>query len=259
MLSKAPFYNSHIKNAIVAFGRVFSGIQIVRADHNDPTKNQLLDIPLNYAPKEKWLVRIEQDPELTNQVYTVLPCMSFEILGYTYDPTRKLNRMGRISRNADPVAPLTEMSVRNEVFTPVPYNLDISLYVLTKTQGDNLQIIEQILPIFTPEYTVNIASMPDLQLSDNLPIILNSVTTQDDYDGDFQTRRFVTTTLSFTLKLNLYSGIASNKIIHTTKTGFHITPTSTNILADNTTAGEIAVSVGTIPGLPTTDTWITNF
>lgn len=211
MLGSTPYYFKHIKNSIIAFGRVFSNVQIVRENPNDSAKNQTLEIPLSYAPKEKWLVRIEQDPTLENQVHTVLPRMAFEITGYAYDATRKLQRMNRVKN----------ISSSANVFTPVPYNIDISLYVLTKTQEDNLQIVEQILPIFTPDYTIKITSVPDLALENDLPIILNSISVQDDYDGDFQTRRFVTTTLTFTLKLNLYRGVDNTgKIINRTITSF---------------------------------------
>ena len=99
------------------------------------------------------------------------------------------------------------------IYTPVPYNIDISLYILTKTQEDALQILEQILPTFTPEYTLTINAVPDLNVKLDVPIILNSVTSSDEYDGDFQTRRNVTHTLSFTLKTNLFGSLANKKVI----------------------------------------------
>jgi hypothetical protein len=102
----------------------------------------------------------------------------------------------------------------NYVYTPVPYNIDISLYVLTKTQEDGLQIIEQILPTFTPEYTLAIKTVQDMNIVLDVPVILNSVSVQDDYDGDFQTRRFVTHTLNFTLKTSLFGPISGQGIIN---------------------------------------------
>ena len=101
------------------------------------------------------------------------------------------------------------------MYTPVPYNLDISLYILTKTQEDGLQIIEQILPTFTPEYTLSINVVPDMSVKIDVPIILNSVSVQDDYDGDFQTRRFVTHSLNFQMKMNLFGPISNNDVIQT--------------------------------------------
>ena len=101
------------------------------------------------------------------------------------------------------------------MYTPVPYNIDISLYILTKSQEDGLQIIEQILPTFTPEYTLTINAVPDMNVKLDVPIILNSVNVQDDYDGDFQTRRFVTHTLQFQMKANLFGAIGGKNVIDT--------------------------------------------
>jgi hypothetical protein len=101
------------------------------------------------------------------------------------------------------------------MFTPVPYNLSLSLYVLTKTQEDALQIIEQILPTFTPDYTLMVNAVPEMNIVQDVPVILNSVAVQDEYDGNFEIRRFVTHTLNFTLKMNLYGGLSNTGIIET--------------------------------------------
>jgi hypothetical protein len=163
-------------------------------------------VPLAYAPKEKWIVRLEQDPTLENNVYTTLPRMSFEIIGYNYDPQRKVNRMQQL-KCGDGTGAVSTM------YTPVPYNLDLSLYILTKTQEDGLQIIEQILPTFTPEYTLSINVVPDMSVKIDVPIVLNSVSVQDDYDGDFQMRRFVTHSLNFQMKMNLFGPISGRNVI----------------------------------------------
>jgi hypothetical protein len=209
MLNNQVYYHGIIRKSIVAFGRLFSDIYIDRKEGDSVTGTtvQRVQVPLAYAPKEKWLVRIEQDPELKNNTYTTLPRMSFEITGYTYDSTRKINRMQKITCGSG----LESMSY---VYTPVPYNIDISLYVLTKTQEDGLQIIEQILPTFTPEYTLAVKTVQDMNIVLDVPIILNSVSVQDDYDGDFQTRRFVTHTLNFTLKTSLFGPISGQGVIN---------------------------------------------
>ncbi len=199
----APFYNSHLKNVVTVFGRMFSDIVIIRENSKNSAKNQTIRIPVSYAPREKWLVRIDQDPELENNVYTVLPVMSFDIQGVTYDSTRKLNKMNKMLTKSG-----TNATV---VHSPVPYNVDISLYIVTKTQEDNLQILEQILPAFTPDYTVKYSVTPNIV--EDLPVILNNVMINDEYEGDFKTRRFVTTTVSFTCKVNLYSGSTTRKLI----------------------------------------------
>jgi hypothetical protein len=208
MLNNNVFYHGIIRKTIVAFGRLFSDIYIDRkqGDSVNGTTIQRLQIPLAYAPKEKWVVRLEQDPTLENYTYTSLPRMSFEILGYNYDATRKLNRMQQITCGEG------ENSL-STVYTPVPYNIDISLYILTKTQEDGLQILEQILPTFTPEYTLTINQLPEMNIKTEVPIILNSVTVADEYDGDFQTRRFVTHTLNFQLKTSLFGAVTGQGVI----------------------------------------------
>ena len=210
MLNNNVFYHGIIRKSIVAFGRLFSDIYIDRkqGDSVTGTTVQRLQIPLAYAPKEKWLVRIEQDPSLENNTYVSLPRMSFEIIGYSYDPTRKMNRMQQL-KCGDGSGSVSTM------YTPVPYNLDLSLYILTKTQEDGLQIIEQILPTFTPEYTMTINAVPDMNVKIDVPIVLNSVSVQDEYDGDFQTRRFVTHTLNFQMKINLFGPVGGQNVIQT--------------------------------------------
>ena len=203
MLVGDVFYHGIIRKSIVAFGSLFSNIQIERK-MKDGTGAiaQTIKVPIAYAPKEKWLVRIEQDPALDKQVYTTLPRMSFEITGISYDANRKLNRMNQLACYK-PAAGATPASY-TRMYAPVPYNIDISLYVLTKTQEDAMQIVEQILPYFTPEFTLSLKTVPEMNVVNDVPIILNSVSVQDDYDGDFQTSIFVTYTLTFSLKVNLY-------------------------------------------------------
>lgn len=208
MLNNSVFYHGLVRKSIVAFGRLFSDIYIDRkqGDSVTGTTVQRLQVPLAYAPKEKWLVRIEQDSTLENHTYVSLPRMSFEIIGYNYDATRKLNRMQQI-RCGDATNSMSFM------YTPVPYNIDLSLYILTKTQEDGLQIIEQILPTFTPEYTLIVNAVPDMNVKHEVPVILNSVSVSDEYDGDFQTRRFVTHTLNFQMKINLFGPVSGQGVI----------------------------------------------
>jgi len=211
MLNGQTYYHGAIRKTIVAFGRLFSDIKIARQG-NDGAVAQTISVPLAYAPKEKWLVRIDSDPNLTNNTYTSLPRLSFEIVGYHYDATRKTNKMNKIvckdtSSSENPTA--------KAVFSPAPYNIDINLYILTKTQEDSMQILEQILPIFNPEYTLSINALPAIEIVQDVPVILNSVVAEDNYDGSFQERRFVTHTLSFTIKTNIYGPVTENGVILT--------------------------------------------
>jgi len=240
MLNNPNFYHGTIRKAIVAFGSLFSNIQIERESKDGTdTVLQTVAVPLGYGPKEKWVVRIEADPGLNKAVYTTLPRMAFEITGYEYDSTRKINRMNKLTCDLS-------TSDRKSMYTPVPYNLDITLYILTKTQEDALQIIEQILPVFTPEYTMVINAVPEMNVAQDIPVILKSITAQDDYDGDFQTRRFVTHTLNFTLKMNLYGPVRTSGIIKKT----------TSTISGNPQATYTAV--GTLPGDSITENWEEN-
>jgi len=207
MLNGNIYYHGIIRKSIVAFGRLFSDIYIDRkiGDSVNGETAQRLQIPLAYAPKEKWIVRLDSDPNLENNTYTTLPRMSFEINGYRYDAARKTNRMQQIKSGGGTNQPT--------VYTPVPYTLDLSLYILTKTQEDGLQIIEQILPTFTPEYTLTINTIPEMGIQNDVPIILTSVQVDDEYDGSFQDRRFVTHTLNFEMKLNLYGPVSDKSVI----------------------------------------------
>lgn len=215
MLNLPPFYHGLTRRVIVAFGSVFSSIKIERRNNNGDIE-QTVAVPLSYAPKEKWVVRIDEDPSLERNTYTVLPRMSFEITGMSYDTSRKLNRMNDITCYQD--------QTMSTVGTPAPYNIDISLYILTKTQEDALQIVEQILPYFNPEYNISVKLVEATNVTMDVPIILNSVSIQDDYEGDFQTRRFVTYTLTFTIKANFFGpvrqhGIIDNVTINTSQPG----------------------------------------
>jgi hypothetical protein len=201
MLSNNVYYHSITRNTIIAFGSLFSNIRIKR-DSPDKTTSQTIAIPIAYAPKEKWIVRLEQDPNLTEYTNTIMPRMSFEITDIGYDPSRKVGRANYITCN-------TGNDTLSKVFAPVPYNINISLYVLTKTTEDGLQIIEQILPYFTPEFTIAFKALEESNIIIDVPVILNSVRVNDEYEGDFDKRRFVTWTLNFTLKTNFFGPVST--------------------------------------------------
>lgn len=184
---------------------MFSNIKIRRESKTGNT-NKLVAVPIAYAPKEKWLVRLEQDASLENNTYITLPRMSFEITGFTYDASRSINRNNFIS--------CTGEDGTSKTFAPVPYNIDISLYALTKTQEDGLQIVEQILPFFAPQLTMSINAVPESNIIMDVPVIIDSMSVNDEYDGDFETRRFITYTLNFTLKTYMYGPVNEAKPIN---------------------------------------------
>jgi hypothetical protein len=203
MINNQVFYHQTIRNTIVAFGNLFSNIKIARK--NGATIEQVIEVPIAYSQKEKWVHSIEANPDNERGIYAALPRLAFEITGYSYDSSRKLARMNQVY--------CTTNDGRTQAFTPVPYNLDISLFFATKTQEDGLQILEQILPTFSPEYTLSINTIPELNIVSDIPFVLNSVSVQDDYEGDLSTRRFVIHTLTFTAKLNLFGGISNTGLI----------------------------------------------
>lgn len=247
MLNSNVFYHGVIRKTIVAFGSLFSDIYIDRkqGDSVNGTTVQRLQIPLAYAPKEKWIVRLEQDPELQNNTYVSLPRMSFEILGYSYDSSRKLGRMQKIECGSGDTN-------KSFMYTPVPYNVEIALYILTKNQEDGLQILEQILPTFTPEYTLSINAVPEMNVVQDVPIILNSVTVSDEYDGDFQTRRFVTHTLNFTLKTNMFGAVSSQGVISQVDANIGV--------GEDTTPRRIYTAYGdTTTATVSSEEWLNNF
>lgn len=212
MLNNSVFYHGVVRKCIIGFGRLFSNIYIDRKQ-TDPVKGttvQRLHVPLSYAPKEKWLVRVDEDTSLEGHTLTTLPRLSFEIIAYTYDSLRKINRMQQLK---NPCAGDAESS--SMVRTPVPYNIDMSLYIITKTQEDALQIMEQILPWFTPEYTMTINAVDDMGVKLDVPVVLNSVIVSDEYEGDFQTRRFVIHTINFQMKVSLFGPVSNQGVIGT--------------------------------------------
>lgn len=212
MLNNSVFYHGITRKCIIGFGRLFSNIFIDRkvTDPVHGEKIQRLHVPLSYAPKEKWLVRLDEDPTLENHTLTTLPRMSFEIIAYTYDSLRKVNRMQFMKNDASGGETSTAM-----VRTPVPYNIDMSLYIVTKTQEDALQIIEQILPWFTPEYSMTINAVDDMGIRLDVPVVLNSVIVSDEFEGTFQERRFVIHTINFQMKVSLFGPVSTQGVIGT--------------------------------------------
>ena len=203
------FYNETIRKVVIAFGTMFNDIHLVRKD-NSGTIIQTMKVPLAYGPRQKFLVRLREDADLTKQVAVTLPRIGFEITGLSYDPARKLNRVQKFRKvKGDNNKQLDTQ------YMPVPYNVDFDLYILSKQSDDALQIVEQILPYFQPDYTVTIKDNIEMDTKRDVPIVLNSVTYEDDYEGDFTSRRSIIYSLSFTTKFYLYGPVTSSKVIKT--------------------------------------------
>ncbi len=203
------FYHETIRKIVISFGTLFNGISLVRKD-NSGSIIQSMKVPLAYGPREKFLVRLREDADLTKQVAITLPRIGFEIKDLSYDPARKLSRVQKFKKVKG--ANTKQLDTQ---YMPVPYNLDFELYAMAKQSDDALQIVEQILPYFQPDYTLTINDMSDMGIKKDVPIILNSISYEDNYDGDFVSRRALIYTMSFTTKFYLYGPVTSSKVIKT--------------------------------------------
>ena len=196
------FYHEITRKTVIAFGTLFNDIHV---RHQDQAGNDISDIkvPVAYGPRQKFLARITQQAELNKATQITLPRMSFEITNISYDATRKAG-ITQTFKAADS----TDGGKMKKVFMPVPYNLGFELNILVKLQDDGLQILEQILPFSQPAYTLSIDLVKSIGEKRDIPMILNSISQQDDYEGDFSTRRALIYTLSFTAKTFMFGHIA---------------------------------------------------
>lgn len=206
MLQK--FYHSTIRKAVVAFGNLFNNMYLDRRDANGNAV-QTLKIPLSYAPRQKFLARIGAitEGQGEREIQVILPRMAFEMLTIQYDPSR---RVSFVQQNR---AVNSTSTTQNSQYAPSPYNIQMALYVYVKNQDDGLQIIEQILPYFNPDFNLSVNAIPELGIKNDLPIVLDDISYEDDYEGDFNQRRAIIWTLTFTMKLNFYGPINRQNII----------------------------------------------
>ena len=210
------FYHQHLRKYVIVFGTLFNDIIVQRKD-NAGNIVQDIKAPLAYAPKEKALARIDADPDLSKKVGMVLPRMSFEMTSINYAPERKLNKIHRnVSALSDDKAKLYA------AYNPVAYDIGFELNIYTRYAEDSTQILEQILPFFTPEWSVTMTLIPEMNWKQDIPIVLQGVSMQDTYDGDFETRRALIHTLNFTLKGYLWGPIRKSGIIKTANVMTHV-------------------------------------
>ena len=219
MLGNAPFYNRTIRKIVVAFGTVFNDIYVVRYTKDGVTAKETIKVPLNWGAKEKYITRITSDPTLTKSIATTLPRISFEMTGMSYDSSRKLPTTVRnFSAN-------NSTSVKTQ-YVPVPYNFDFSLSIYVRNTEDGTQILEQILPFFTPDFSVTVDFVPAMDPKYDMPIILNSVSNEVDYEGDMMATRMIIWNLEFTAKSHIWPPIKTGKVITTANTNLYIQPNS---------------------------------
>jgi len=210
------FYNEILRRTVIAFGTLFNNISIKHTNSSNQVVSDL-KVPLAYGPTQKFLARLTQSPDLNKAVAMTLPRMSFEFTGLTYDSSRKVTTTQTFTSKS-----ATDGSVTKKAYMPVPYNMQFELSIMSKLNDDALQIIEQILPYFQPSYNLTVELVDEIDEKRDIPIVLENVTMQDDYEGDFSTRRVLLYTLRFTAKTFLFGPVttATKDIIKTAKVSF---------------------------------------
>lgn len=231
-----------LRKYIIVFGTVFNDIYINRLSATGEVL-QTLKVPLTYGPKEKVLARLDQNPTMDNQVAIVLPRISFEMTSLEYDATRKLNTLNKLTKQSATAG--TDDEVKYQ-YQPVPYDMQFEMSILVKNSEDGTRIIEQIVPYFTPAFTVSVNVVPEVDSARDIPIILNSISSQDQYEGNFEQRRAMIWTLSFTLKGYLYGPSKKSKLIKLAETTFRLPE---DVTTGNTTNTSNTIVVASRPGL----------
>lgn len=198
------FSHDTIRKYVVLFGTLFNEIYLTREDEQG-NKIETTKVPLSYAPKDKMLARVFGDPDIDRKVAITLPRMSFELVNMTYDSSRKFSKIGKTGRTVD----------GEYVYNPVPFNLDFELNIMVKNSEDGTTIIQQILPYFTPDWTVSANLIPGISSKVDVPIVYTGISKEDSYDGDYKQRRAIIWTLSFTLKGYLFGPVNNKAKIET--------------------------------------------
>lgn len=206
MLSDDYFYYSLTRKYVILFGNLFNNITIVKKNSDTGAEIERFKVPLTYAQKEKYFIRLKSDPDLQRGIQTILPRMSFEFTGLSYDSSRKQNSLLRTAKanNASRVA---------SQYMGVPYDLKFELNLYARNIDDGNHVVEQILPYFNPDYTVTMNAVPAVGFLKDVPIVLDSVTTNVEHEGNFDSVRYVSWTLNFTIKAYYYGPISQPKII----------------------------------------------
>ena len=233
MLGHTPFYFRSIRKTVVAFGDLFNDLEVVRFAQ-DETPKERFKVPLSYGGKEKYITRITEDPNLTKSIATVVPRIVFILTNIAYDSSRKkISTLQNFSYNSNTV---------NAQYVPVPFNFDFSLSIFVRNTEDGTQILEQILPFFTPDYTITLDLINNMDQKYDVPIILNSVTSNVEYEGDMQTTRVITWDLEFTAKGYIFPPIKNVGLIKDAKTNIYTnfsSNTSSNTVYTNTLRYEV--------------------
>jgi len=191
-----PYYNRTIRKLVVGFGNLFNDITLVRYNP-DLTESERLMVPIAYASKESYVMRLEEDSDLDKKDQMTLPRLSFEMTGLSYDSFRKQNT------NIKNFASSTGGA--KSQYNPVPYNFDFNLYLYVRNIEDGTQLLEHIIPFFTPDYTIKLNMVPEMGIIKEIPIVLNSCVSDITYEGNREKDpRMIIWTLNFTVKGHIF-------------------------------------------------------
>ena len=233
------YYHQTIRKYVAVFGTLFNDINVVRRDASDVIKEQI-KVPIAYSPRDRWILRLRRARGVSGTDEAVamsLPRMGFDLTAITYDGTRKLNTLGQVYSANTAAGTSTLMKQYN----PVPYNFDFSLYSMVSNAEDGAQIFEQIVPFFTPEFTVTVNLIPSMNIAPDVTMVLGGVTIEDNYEGDFQATREIIWTLTFTMKGYIYPDVKTGSVVKTVIVNLRmpgdseIPPAEYIILEDSTT------------------------
>jgi len=239
-----PFYFNLIRKYVILVGTLFNNIRITKNDKNG-TQISLIKVPVTYAPKDKMLARVIQDPGIDRPTATApLPLISFEMGKMEYDGSRKLPTINKVV-----VKDSSSPSKLKYQYNPVPYNINFQVYIYAKNAEDGTKIIEQILPYFTPDWTTTVNLIPEVEVTMDIPVILNNISYADTYDKEFQKRRAIIWTLDLTLKGYIYGPVRKSGIIKFVDTNFYIPSVADGQLSTAVGNTAIAEHVTVQPGL----------
>tara|TARA_R110000764_G_scaffold25335_5_gene60757 strand:- start:48 stop:878 length:831 start_codon:yes stop_codon:yes gene_type:complete len=230
------YYHESIRKYVIYFGTLFNDLKIKR---RDTTGNviQNIKVPVNYAPREKITSKLEGNLDLQNQEAILLPRISFEMVSLQYAAERKLNTLNRYT-NVD----AADGGKKKSMYQPVPYDINFDLNIYVKYAEDATQLLEQILPFFTPEWTGTLNLIPEMGVKMDIPVVLQSMSSQDTYEGDYDTRRALIWNLNFVMKAYMFGPITSSSVIKQSNVNF-FTANSTTGYA-NTPAAAVNLSPG---------------
>ena len=232
------YYHQTIRKYVAVFGTLFNDINVVRRDASDVIKEQI-KVPIAYSPRDRWILRLRRARGVSGTDEAVamsLPRMGFDLTAITYDGGRKLNTLGQVY-SANTVAGTSTLMKQ---YNPVPYNFDFSLYSMVSNAEDGAQIFEQIVPFFTPEFTVTVNLIPSMNIAPDVTMVMNGVTIEDNYEGDFQATREIIWTLTFTMKGYIYPDVKTGSVVKTVIVNLRIpganeTPPSEYIILEDST------------------------